>query len=125
MRRLAFLLLGFASLVAGGAGIVLPLVPTVPFVLLAAFCFANSSPRLERWLVEHRRFGPHIRDWRTSRSISRSGKRAAWLAFALSAFVGLLALPLPWSLIPVVAAVIGSVWIGSLPTTGVSRRTGP
>ena len=123
MRRLAFLLLGFASLLAGAAGIVLPLVPTVPFVLLAAFCFANSSPRLEAWLVGHRRFGPHIRDWRTSRSVSRSGKRAAWLAFALSAFVGLLALPLPWALLPVVAAVIGALWIARLPTADVPRRT--
>ena len=116
MRRTAFLVLGFASLAAGAVGIVLPLVPTVPFVLLAAFCFAHSSPRLERWLIEHRRFGPHIRDWRTSRAISRSGKRAAWIAFALSAAVGLLALPLPWSLLPLIAAVAGSVWIARLPT---------
>ena len=124
MRRLAFLILGFASLAAGAAGIVLPLVPTVPFVLLAAFCFANSSPRLESWLVEHRRFGPHIRDWRATRSISRGGKRAAWTAFAVSAAVGLLALPFPWALFPLAAAAIGSIWIGRLPTA-VSRRTGP
>jgi hypothetical protein len=116
MRRLAFLLLGFASLAAGVAGIVLPLVPTVPFVLLAAFCFANSNPRLEAWLIDHRRFGPHIRNWRATRSVSRSGKRAAWTAFALSAAVGLAALPMPWMLAPVAAAIVGSAWIASLPT---------
>ena len=126
MRRTAFLVLGFASLAAGALGIVLPLLPTVPFVLLAAFCFANSSPRLERWLVEHRRFGPHIRDWRASRSISRSGKRAAWTAFGLSALVGGLTLPLPWSLLPLAAALIGSAWIARLPTSeDVSRRREP
>ena len=124
MRRLAFLLLGFASLAAGAAGIVLPLVPTVPFVLLAAFCFANSSPRLEAWLVGHRHFGPHIRDWRATRSVSRGGKRAAFVAFGLSALIGLLALPLPWALTPVVAGAVGSIWIARLPTA-VSPRTGP
>ncbi len=126
MRRIFFLVFGFASLAAGVLGIVLPLLPTVPFVLLAAFCFANSSPRLERWLVEHRRFGPHIRDWRASRSVSRSGKRAAWTAFALSAGVGLFALPLPWSLLPLAAAVAGAAWVARLPTSReVKRRTDP
>jgi uncharacterized membrane protein YbaN (DUF454 family) len=116
MRRVALFLLGLLSLAAGTAGIVLPLVPTVPFVLLAAFCFANSSPRLEHWLVEHRRFGPHIRSWREARSISRAGKRAAWGAFAASAAVGLVALPLPWRLVPLLAALAGSAWIARLPT---------
>jgi len=116
MRRLAFLLLGFTSLAAGAAGVVLPLVPTVPFVLFAAFCFANSSPRLEAWLVEHRRFGPHIRSWRHSRAISRGGKRAAWIAFGLSAAIGVVLLPMPWLVLPSLAAVIGSGWIASLPT---------
>ena len=115
MRRTLFLILGLASLAAGTAGIVLPLVPTVPFVLLAAFCFARSSPRLERWLVEHRRFGGHIRDWRASRSVSRSAKRAAWSAFALSALIGLTLLSLPWNLVPLSAALAGSLWIARLP----------
>jgi uncharacterized membrane protein YbaN (DUF454 family) len=116
VRRAFFLALGLLSLALGGAGIFLPLLPTVPFVLLAAYCFARSEPRLGRWLDEHERFGPHIRAWRTSRSISRSGKRAAWTAFAISAAIGLLVLPLPWSLVPLAAGAVGGTWIASLPT---------
>jgi hypothetical protein len=116
VSRLFFLVLGLLSLALGAAGVFLPLLPTVPFVLLAAYCFARSEPRLARWIEEHERFGPHIRAWRASRSISRAGKRAAWIAFAVSASVGLLLLPLPWSLIPLAAGAIGSAWIASLPT---------
>ena len=54
MKRQFYLLAGLASLALGSIGILLPLLPTVPFMILAAFCFANSSPRLEAWLVEHR-----------------------------------------------------------------------
>lgn len=88
------------QLALGLIGVFLPLLPTVPFVLLAAWCFARSSPRLEHWLLEHKRYGPHIRAWRTSRSISRSGEYAVWIAFAVSATVGLLALPAWWKPAP-------------------------
>lgn len=74
MKRVAYLVAGYAVLVLGGIGVVLP---TVPFVILAAFCFARSSPALERRLVEHRRFGPHIRHWRKRGAITRKEKRAA------------------------------------------------
>ena len=116
LRRFLYRSAGLASLALGAAGIVLPLLPTVPFILLAAFCFARSDERLARRLEEHPTFGPHIAAWRRSRAVSRKGKRAAWAAFALSAALGLLLLPLPWSLIPLAAALIGSSWIASLAT---------
>jgi uncharacterized membrane protein YbaN (DUF454 family) len=82
-------------------------------VLLAAFFFARSSPRLERWLVDHPHFGVHISAWRTRRAISRKGKRAALACFAASAVLGLFLLPLPWSLAPLLASVIGGSWIAT------------
>jgi hypothetical protein len=115
LRRLLYLSLGFASLGLGAAGVVLPLLPTVPFVLLAAFCFARSSPRLEAKLVEHPRFGPHIRAWRERGAISPAGKRAALLAFGASALIGLLLLPFPWLLVPMAAALAGGGWIATRP----------
>lgn len=122
MRRPAFLAFGILSFAVGAVGVVLPLLPTVPFMLLAAFCFARSSPRLERWLLEHEQFGPAIRNWRDSRSISGRAKRAAWFAFALSALIGVLTLPLWWNLLPLLAAAIGSLWIASVPTAVAKRR---
>lgn len=115
MRRLLYLSLGFASVALGAAGILLPLLPTVPFMLLAAFFFARSSPRLEAWIVEHRRFGPHVRAWRERGAISAAGKRAAFTAFAISALVGLLLLPFPWLLVPIGAALAGGSWIATRP----------
>ncbi|HET9638776.1 MAG TPA: YbaN family protein [Allosphingosinicella sp.] len=115
MRRLLYLGLGFASVALGALGVVLPLLPTVPFMLLAAFFFARSSPRLEAWLVEHPRFGPHIRAWRERGAISPAGKRAALAAFAFSAVLGLVLLPFPWLLVPAAAALIGGSWIATRP----------
>ena len=68
----------------GIVGAALPLLPTVPFLLLAAFCFARSSPRVHRWLVEHPKFGPPIADWRRSGAIRRKVK---WYA-TVSILVG-------------------------------------
>lgn len=115
MVRFAYLLAGWTALLLGAAGVLLPLLPTVPFVILAAFCFARGSPRLERWLVEHPRFGPHISAWRTRGAISRTGKQAALLCFAASAALGLALLAFPWSLLPVAAAALGGSWIATRP----------
>lgn len=76
--------LGTLALALGAAGLVLPLVPTVPFLLLAAFCFARSSERLHSWLLTHPLFGPPIQDWQRSGAISRRGK---WLATGSMALV--------------------------------------
>jgi hypothetical protein len=116
VRRILFLIAGFASLALGAVGLFLPLLPTVPFVLLAAFCFGKSDPRLERRLLEHARFGPHIKAWRSERAVGRSAKRAAWLAFAASAALGFALLAWPWSLVPLAAAIAGGLWIASLAT---------
>ena len=99
----------------GLLGAFLPLLPTVPFILLAAFCFARSNPRWERWLVEHRHFGPHIEAWRSRGAISRKGKVAASLAFAASALLSLLFLPMPWALLPSVAGLIGGSFVLTRP----------
>lgn len=89
---------GMVSFGLGAAGVFLPLLPTVPFMLLAAFCFARGSEPFHRWLLAHPRFGPAIRDWRAHGAISRRGKRAAVAAiagtFALSLLLGIPAIGL-------------------------------
>ena len=115
MRRLALLALGFASLGLGAVGAFVPLLPTVPFVILAAFCFARSSPALERRLLDHPRFGTHIRAWRERGAISRAGKGAALAAFAVSAAAGLWLLPWPWAGVPLLAALAGGTFVATRP----------
>ncbi|QDH71217.1 YbaN family protein [Marilutibacter alkalisoli] len=75
--RWAWWLLAYASLGLGLVGIVVPGLPTVPFVLLSAWAAARGSQRLHRWLLAHRQFGPMIRDWQAQGAVSR---RAKWLA---------------------------------------------
>ena len=67
--RAAYLSAGFVFLGIGVLGVVLPVLPTTPFVLLAAACFARSSDRFHQWLLDHRYFGPLVREWRLYRSI--------------------------------------------------------
>jgi len=87
--RIVWLVSGLAGLMLAGMGVVLPLLPATPFVILAAFCFARSSPALHDRLLASRTFGKAIRNWRTHRAISRRGKAASVLAMALSLAVSL------------------------------------
>jgi uncharacterized membrane protein YbaN (DUF454 family) len=77
----------FAGLLSVGlavVGTVLPFVPTVPLVLLAGFFFSRSSERFDRWLVEHRVFGPIIRDWRAGLGFTVRAKVLAAFAIIVS-----------------------------------------
>ena len=76
MRGL-WLLGGFITLGLGALGVVLPLLPTTPFILLAAFCFARSSNRLHRWLHQHKVFGPLIENWNKYGAIGKTAKKLA------------------------------------------------
>jgi len=112
--RWVLLALAVVSLALGILGLFLPVVPTVPFVLLAAWAAARSSPRLSRWLEEHPRFGQHIRDWRRGGVVRRPAK---WMASALmsaSAITMLVLLGPRWfvlAAIGVMAVVLVWLWL--------------
>lgn len=68
---------GSVSLALGALGVLMPGLPTTPFVLLAAACFARASPRLHQWMLNHRWMGPMLRDWERDRSLTRRSKTIA------------------------------------------------
>jgi uncharacterized protein len=72
--------LGLVCVALAVVGAVLPLLPTVPFLLLAAFFFARSSSRMHNWLMSHSTFGPVIDDWNQSGAIRPRAKRYATLS---------------------------------------------
>jgi len=71
----------------GLVGVLVPGLPTVPFILLAAWCGSKGSPRLEAWLLAHPHFGPHIRNWRDNRSIPRRAKYLSSIFMSVSAII--------------------------------------
>ena len=93
MTRWLWWLLAYASLGIGIVGIVVPGLPTVPFVLLAAFAAARGSQRLHAWLLAHRQFGPMILDWEREGAVSRRAKRLAIGRMAACAVVMSLTAP--------------------------------
>ncbi len=107
-HRMAWRVAGGLALLLGIIGIALPLLPTTPFLLLAAFCFSRGSQRLHDWLLAHPRFGPPIQDWRDHGAISRKGKALAVVAMA-AAFLGALAFGASREVLVIQAVVLGLV----------------
>lgn len=82
--RLMLQALGLGAAALAVAGVALPVLPTTPFVLLSAWAFARSSPRLEAWLRKHPRLGPPLRAWEQRRAIPRGAKAVAAVSLPLS-----------------------------------------
>lgn len=75
--RIFLVVLGTIFVIIGVVGIFLPILPTTPFMLLAAACYAKSSSRFYNWIMNNQIFGPIIREWRQHRSIPRKAKYTA------------------------------------------------
>lgn len=115
MKRPLYLTGGIVSTVLGVIGIVLPIMPTVPFLILAAFCFARSDPALEARILNHPVYGPPIRTWREKGAVSRRGKIAATFAFSASIIFGYFTLSGHWLYIPPTIAVVCLSWLWTRP----------
>lgn len=117
--RLLWCLLGLTALALGIAGTVLPLLPTTPFILLAAFAFAQSSPRLHHWLTTHRRFGPLIANWQQHGAISRRTKQ-----ISVAVMIGAFALSVALGVKPLLLGIQAVVLVGAA-TFVLTRPDGP
>ncbi len=105
--RVLYITVGITALILGALGAVLPILPTVPFVLLAAACFARGSERFHGKLLANRVAGPIIREWCLYRSMPRRAKRWAYGVMALSFGISILIVPAAWQQIMLV--VIGAI----------------
>lgn len=105
--RIILLAVGLLALALGAIGLFLPLLPTVPFLLLSALCFARASERLHGWLLSHPVFGPPIQTWNERGAISHHAK---WLASI--SIVASFALAVAFGFGPLVLATQGIALIG-------------
>ncbi|MBU6396390.1 MAG: YbaN family protein [Sphingomonadales bacterium] len=111
MRRHLWTGAGLFFVGVGAVGAFLPLLPTVPFLLLALFCFARGNPVWEQRLLAHPKYGPLLLDWRQRRAIPRRAKWAALIAMAISVLVTGLTAGWPWVLIPLAVMALSGTWI--------------
>jgi uncharacterized protein len=84
MAKSLFVALGSFAFLIGIIGVFVPLLPTTPFLILAAFCFSKGSPRFHGWLINHAVFGPPIQDWNKRRVIKTRYKALASSMLLLS-----------------------------------------
>ena len=120
--RWAWWLLAYISLALGILGIALPVLPTTPFILVAAYAAARGSERLHAWLLAHAVMGPMIRDWNENGAVSRNAKWLATTMMVLTAVMLLVFSP-RWWLAAGVSVVMGLVatWLWMRPEPPGSR----
>jgi uncharacterized protein len=115
--RALYLALGLLCVGLGTLGAFLPVLPTTPFLLVSLWAFARSSQRLERWLLEHRRFGPRLRAFRDNRVVPLPVKLTAWGSMLLSLTV-MIVTSVPWPGIAAAAALMawGAIYVARCPS---------
>jgi uncharacterized membrane protein YbaN (DUF454 family) len=111
MVRPLYLTAGLTFVSLGAVGAILPILPTVPFLLLAAFCFARSNPAWEQRLLDHPHYGPPLRNWRERRAIARPAKLAAIGAMAIGVGFTWISLGWPWVMVSVAVLAVCGTWI--------------
>lgn len=116
MKTPIYRALGVISVGLGVVGAVLPLLPTTPFLILAAYFFARSHPEWEAKLLAHPTAGPAIRAWRDHRAIPRFAKVMAGVMLAISAIGGWLTLPGDWRYLPGAIGSVVMLWMLSRPS---------
>jgi len=116
--RLLWLIIGLVALLLGIAGIILPILPTTPFAILAAFAFGKSAPAWAARLERHQVVGPLIRDWRERRVIPPRAK-----ALAVMMMVAALSLSI-WAGVSVVVLIVQALCLSGAAIFVLTRASG-
>lgn len=109
IKRLGYLLLGWTCIGLAVLGVVLPLLPTTPFVLVAAFAFSKSSKRFHHWLLTHKIFGPLVVDWQKSGVIRMRAKLLATVSMVVMLTLSFVVLDASLRLILAVSLMVSCV----------------
>ena len=113
MPRIILIIIGWLSVALGTLGVFLPLLPTKPFIQLAAWCFARSSPRFHQWLLYRSWFGGYLRHWQQYRAMQPGAKPRAVMMILLTFDISLWLVNLTWVrilLLIVLACLLIFMW---------------
>ena len=121
IKRIAFIVLGCLSLVLAVLGVVLPILPTVPFLALAAFCFAKSSDRLNNWLINTKFYQNNLADFKAGKGMTVKTKVRILVTVTLVMVVGLIAMLMKGIIVGSIVLVI--VWLSHIYYFGFKVKT--
>ena len=107
LTRLMLIIVAALAIIIGFIGIFLPILPTVPFLLLAAYCLARSSPKLEQRLLDHPRLGPMIKMYRDGKGIPRRAKILSTVSIWFSLTLSMIIVGKIWALLLLTSIGIG------------------
>ena len=113
MQRTILLIIGWLAIALGTLGVFLPLLPTTPFILLAAWCFSRSSPRFHHWLLYRSWFGPYLRHWQQHKAMSPGAKPRAIAVIILTFAISLWFVNITWVrilLLAMLACLLFFMW---------------
>ena len=121
IKRITFVVLGCVSLALAVIGVVLPILPTVPFLALAAFCFAKSSDRLNNWLINTKFYQNNLADFKAGKGMTVKTKVRILATVTLVMVIGLIAMLMKGVIVGSIVLVI--VWLGHIYYFGFKVKT--
>ena len=121
IKRITFVVLGCISLALAVLGVVLPILPTVPFLALAAFCFAKSSDRLNNWLINTKFYQNNLADFKAGKGMTVKTKVRILTTVTLVMAVGLIAMLMKGVIVG--SIILSVVWLGHIYYFGFKVKT--
>lgn len=121
IKRITFVVLGCVSLALAVIGVVLPILPTVPFLALAAFCFAKSSDRLNNWLINTKFYQNNLADFKAGKGMAVKTKVRILATVTLVMAIGLIAMLMKGVIVG--SIILSVVWLGHIYYFGFKVKT--
>lgn len=118
-------IIGWLAVALGTLGIFLPLLPTTPFILLAAWCFARSSPRFHHWLLYRSWFGGYLRHWQRYKAMPPGAKPRAIIVILLTFGVSLWLVDMVWVRLLLLTILCGLlIFLWRIPVVDAEQQNG-